>query len=198
MRSRIFAAMSYTAEFQTIDAILACSTETRGIDAFALSVIKAERQIRKLFTHLVFQAPAFGSTDIQNLRKVLADNRDVYFDGFIAGWDNLYTSPISDLVGQEYQSLLALLREATRHRNKIFHGQLTNSSLTRNNLLVYVETIRDWCCKLAEGALKEIGYDGFGRNSFHKSRAIDIGTCYRVVFKSVVDYESFIHSHMER
>lgn len=189
--------MNYTTEFQTIDAVLACSAETRGVDAFALSVIKAERQIRKLFTHLMFQAPAFDSTDIQNLRKVLADNRDVYFEGFIAGWDNLYTSPISDLVGQEYQRLLALLTDATRHRNKIFHGQLTNSSLARNNLLVYVEKIKDWCCKLAAGALKDIGYDGFGRNSFHKSRIIDLSMRHRVVFTSVADYESFIHSHME-
>ena len=69
-----------------MDAVLACSAESRGVAAFALSVIKAERQIRKLFTHLVFQAPAFDSADIQNLRKVLADNRDVYFEGFIAGW----------------------------------------------------------------------------------------------------------------
>ena len=61
---------------------------------------------------------------------------------------------MSDLVGQEYQRLLALLREATP-RSKIFHGQLTNSSLERKDLLVYVKEIRDWCCKLA-GALKRL------------------------------------------
>jgi hypothetical protein len=29
------------------------AAETRAVDAFAMSLIKAERQVRKLFTHLV-------------------------------------------------------------------------------------------------------------------------------------------------
>jgi hypothetical protein len=146
--------MNHMSEFTTVDAVLATHAETRGVDAFALSVIKAERQIRKLFTHLVFQAPSFGPADVQALRKALADNRDVYFEGFIAGWDALYSRPVSDLVGPEYQRLLARLKGATRHRN-IFHGQLTNSSLSSGDLLGFVADIRGWCSTLGENATIE-------------------------------------------
>ena len=140
--------MSNISEFATVDAVLGTKADTCGVDAFALSVIKAERQIRKLFTHLVFQMPAFGPPDVQALRKALADNRDVYFEGFIAGWDALYPRAVSDLVGQEYQRLLGRLKEATRHRDKIFHGQLTTSNLSSGDLLSFVADIRSWCAGL--------------------------------------------------
>ena len=51
---------SCAAEFRTVDLIVASSAETRGVDAFALSVIEAERQIRRLVTHLVYQFPSFA------------------------------------------------------------------------------------------------------------------------------------------
>jgi hypothetical protein len=44
--------MSTEEEFATVSLILGSQAETRGVDAFALSLIKAERQIRKLVTHL--------------------------------------------------------------------------------------------------------------------------------------------------
>ena len=189
---------SHISEFATVDAVLATKANTCGVDAFALSVIKAERQIRKLFTHLVFQMPAFGPSDVQALRKALAENRDVYFEGFIAGWDALYPRPMSGLVGQEYQRLLARLRQATGHRNKIFHGQLTTSNLSSGDLLSFVGDIRSWCSGLADGATAEIGYDGFGRNSFHKSAVAGLSVRHKSQFASIADYEAFIHAHMER
>ncbi len=190
--------MSYAAEFATVDAILASGARTFGVDSFALSVIKAERQMRKLFTFLVYQAPAFQPTDIFALRRALADNRNVYFEGFITGWDVLYPRSISSLIGRDYARLLARLTEATRHRNKIFHGQLTNQSLTRDQLLAYVSDIRDWCSVLAHNAELEVGYDGFGWNSFRKSQRLDLGTRHQVPLTSLTDYERFINVHMER
>jgi len=189
--------MSYEAEFATVDAVLRCPAETCGVDAFALSVIKAERQMRKLFTFLVFQAPAFQSSDVPSLRQALADNRDVYFNGFIKGWDALYRSPVSNLVGHEYDHLLSRLNVATRHRNKIFHGQLTTESLGTDDLLDYVSDIRAWCTQLAQGAESEVGYDGFGRKSFRKSASPDFDSRLRVPLTSVADYRRFIRAHME-
>ena len=55
-------------EFSTIDTLLASEAQTRGVDAFALALIKAERQMRKLFTYLVFQSPAFSAHDIKALQ----------------------------------------------------------------------------------------------------------------------------------
>lgn len=47
--------MNTNHEFDTVGLIVNSTSETRGVDAFALATIKAERQLRKLFTHLVFQ-----------------------------------------------------------------------------------------------------------------------------------------------
>ena len=69
--------MNYSKEFQTVDLIVGSSGETRGVDAFALSLIKAERQIRRLFTHLIYQLPCFDTADIPSLRKTLWEKRRV-------------------------------------------------------------------------------------------------------------------------
>lgn len=75
--------MSFKDEFVTVDLIKAFNAETGGVDAFALALIKAERQMRKLVTHLVFQFPCFQSNDVIKLRTALANNPRVYFEGFI-------------------------------------------------------------------------------------------------------------------
>ena len=162
--------MNIDDEFATIDTLLASEAETRGVDAFALALIKAERQMRKLFTYVVFQSPVFGGRDAQGLRNALAARR-VYFRDFVAAWDKLYTRPLKEIVGPDYDRLRAVLDQAIEYRNKIFHGQLTTKYLSRADLIAYVAQIRCWCRALAAGSQQEIGYDGFGRNSFRKSHS---------------------------
>ena len=65
--------MNYADEFKTVDIILESAARTRRVDAFTLSLIKAERQIRKLVTHLVFQFPCFGISDVPRLRRTLVN-----------------------------------------------------------------------------------------------------------------------------
>ena len=122
--------MSTEEEFATVSLILGSQADTRGVDAFALSWIKAERQIRKLVTHLVYQFPAFGPGDVTALRETLGASREVYFNGFLAGFDSLYSRPVEGLVGPDYARLKARLDGAVGYRNKIFHGQLTADELT--------------------------------------------------------------------
>ena len=190
--------MSLEGEFKTVDLILASKAETRGVDAFALSLIKAERQVRKLFTHLVYQFSSFGSADIHKLRGALVASHHVYFEGFLAGLDALYPRTVEDLVGGEYSRLRARLMEAIDYRNKIFHGQLTSRFLSTEDLFSLEADIRAWCAALANGAIAEVGYDGFCRNSFQKSAIPDLWKRYRVQFGSIEDYKAFIHTHMER
>ena len=192
--------MSYKEEFATVDLIRAFCAETRGVDAFALSLIKAERQIRKLVTHLVFQFPCFNASDVPSLRNALANNRKVYFEGFINGFNSIYPKTIEAMVGNKYQQLLGRIEEAIEHRNKIFHGQLThqNQNLSREDLLAYVDDISDWCSTLAEAADNAIGYDGFARNSFQKSSRNNISGTFQITFCSVQDYEEFIKQNMQR
>lgn len=172
--------MSTAEEFATVDLILGAGVETRGVDAFALSLIKAERQIRRLFTHLVYQFPAFAPGNIPRLRDTLAASRRVYFEDFITGFDALYPRSVEALVGPEYVRLKRRVDEAIDHRNKIFHGQLTSRALTRQDLVDLANDIREWCTILASGAASEVGYDGFGRNSFRKSALPDLWRRYKV------------------
>ena len=135
-------AKSHTDEFSTVDLILKSQSETCGVDAFALSLIKAERQARKLFTYLIYQFPAFSPSDKKGLRQTLAANGQVYFEGIIAGLDALSPMPVKELVGREYQRLRSRLAEFGKHRNKIFHGQLTADCLSRDYLFRAVKDIR--------------------------------------------------------
>jgi len=168
------------------------------VDAFALSVIKAERQIRKLVTHLIYQFPCFELGDILSLRQTLVNNRGVYFEGFEKGFNALYPRSISDLVGGEYQRLRGRMREAVDHRNKIFHGQLTSKNLTRDDLLAYVRDIRTWCESLAGSALVEFGYDGFDWNSFRKSTIHDLEKRLKIQIGNIAEYDEFVRQYMQR
>jgi hypothetical protein len=190
--------MSYAQEFETVDLILASNAETRAVDGFALSLIKCERQMRRLLTHLIFQYPCFGFADIPALRSSLSSNRKVYFEGFVRGFDTIYPRSIRDLVGQDYGRLRPRLDEAIDHRNKIFHGQLTSKSLTREDLFEYVSDIRSWCKALADAALAEIGYDGFVRDSFRKSEGTRLWERYKFQLTDVNTYAQFIQQHMQR
>jgi hypothetical protein len=168
------------------------------VDAFALSVIKTERQIRKLVTHLIYQFPCFGPGDVPSIRQTLVNNRRVYFDGFENGFDAIYQLSIAALVGSDYLPLRDRIREAVDHRNKIFHGQLTSKNLTRDDLLAYVGDIRTWCKTLAGSALAEFGYDGFAWNSFRKSTIPDLEKRLKIPIANVAEYEEFVRQHMQR
>ena len=168
------------------------------MDAFALSLLKAERQIRRLFTHLVYQFLCFGPSDVAHLRETLANNRKVYFRGVVRGFDVLYPRSVKTLVGAEYDRLSGRLDDTINHRNKIFHGQLTSSYLSREDLLGYVTDIRLWCRTLAESSLIEFSYDGFARNSFQKSTLTELYKRFNVQLNSVESYPDFIHQYMQR
>ena len=189
--------MNYSAEFETVDLIARSSAETRGVDAFALALIKAERQIRKLFTYLVFQLPCFTDSDIIRLREALGSSKKVYFNGVERGFNALYPRTIGELVGDQYPELRKRIDNAIDCRNKIFHGQLTSKYLSREDLLAFVVDIRAWCAALATGAKLEVGYDGFARNSFQKSELSDLSRRFKVQFSSIEAYAEFIRQHME-
>jgi hypothetical protein len=190
-------AVSYADEFETVDVLLRSNAKTRGVDAFGLSLIKAERQIRRLVTHLIFQFPCFGPSDVPRLRQTLV-NSYAKFHGFEAGFNALYPRRIADLIGRDYRRLDLRLKEATEYRNKILHGELPAIRLTRAGLLDYVTDIRSWCKALARAALQEFEYDGFGRLSFQKSVVPDLWKRLKVQITTMEEYETFVREHMQR
>lgn len=189
--------MSFADEFRVVDLIVDSGLETCGVDAFALSLIKAERQIRRLFTHLVYQSPAFNLTDVPALRETLGANGRCYFEGFERGINALYARTVADLVGLQYDVLRPKLEDAIAARNKIFHGQLTNTCLSRSDLFNFVANIRCWCELLGESTAREIGYDGFMRNSFRKGRP-NLSMAYRIQIIDVDAYATLLARYVER
>jgi hypothetical protein len=190
--------MGYAEEFLTVDLVLGSGADTAGVDAFALSLIKAERQVRKLFTYLVYQSSAFGKNDVRPLRAILAINTKVYFEGIVRGLDALSPVSVKELVGTQYTRLWPRFLEFAQYRNKIFHGQITLQGLSRKQLLENVSDISLWCSDLGAGAARELGCDGFVRNSFRKSSIPNLEDRLRVQIQSVKQYAQFIHKHMEK
>lgn len=191
--------MSVDDEFVTVDLVLGSKAHTLGVDAFALSVIKAERQARRLLTYLVYQHSWCTLQLIPELKSALESSTKVDFAGVLKGWDALYPCSVEQLVGGQYARLKARLDEAKRYGNKIFHGQLTSKGLSRSQLLALVEDIRAWCQAFGSGAQTAVGYDGCGRDSFRKARnAAALCATYKERLAGLDDYRSFICKRMER
>jgi len=161
---------TFEEEFKTVNALLNSNFETRAIDAFVISLIKVERQIRRIFTFLIYQNEKYKIGDQIQLRDVLSRNKNLYFEHFIIGIDRCYFKTVSQVYGKEYNSDLRALKGLRRERNKIFHGQLTDSNLSRNDLIDRVVLMKKWASNVARTFSLEIGYDGFARNSYRKSK----------------------------
>lgn len=155
-------------EFATIDLLLPSATTTGRTDAFILAYTKLDKQIRKIFTYLVFQFDGFsGSTEIIDV--IAADNR-LYPDNFIKGFDGLYKRSFADISGEKYIEFRDNeLERIKSYRNKILHGQVTGQKLDADKLKQEVTLIKDIVELIAEKMSEEIGYDGLERNSFRKS-----------------------------
>jgi ribosomal protein S18 len=184
--------MNYEHEFGTVELLINSEFETKGVDAFTISLLKAERQIRKIFTYLVYQHSHYnGIYDALQLRKVLFENGQMYFDNFIVGIDFIYQKSVEDLYGEDYQKDIELLKDLLKERNKIFHGQITNKFLSTEQLIERVESIKKWCKKLADKFNEEIGYDGFERNSYRKSGK-ELSLKNNEEFETVEKYSNFL------
>ncbi len=166
-------------------------SRTRGLDAFSLSLIRCEGQLRRIFTSLVFQASAFERPDVDTLRSALAARSTIYFKHFKIGIPDLVGIGIEELIG-DFALLDARLTEATLHRNKLFHGQLTDSSLGTEQLLSMAHDIRTWRERLSDGAQERFGYDGFSGSSFRKRGVDEITGSVDAKITSLADYKAFL------
>jgi hypothetical protein len=189
--------MKFEEEFKTVDLLISSELPTRMVDAFSLSVIKAERQMRKLFSYIAFQNKNLTRAHVDELRNVLAGFRNIYFAGFISGIDELSNRPLSEIYGNQYESNLERLNKAISYRNKIFHGQLTNEKLSSADLLSIINNIKLWCRRLSEVTYEHYGYCGFGRNSFQKASK-DLSQTISMPISDAKEYKKFIKTHMGR
>ncbi|WP_417699859.1 hypothetical protein [Pseudophaeobacter sp.] len=180
-------------EFTTVDLLLKSDAETRAVDAFAISWVKLEKQLRRLTSNLLFQHSAFeeGVSDHKAaIRTAILRKATGNHDRFIGAIYRLSNHSVKDMIGDRYRDLKRDTSAAYRHRNKILHGQQTGWSLTRPDLERSVSSMWEWCELLAAGADEHIGYDGFSRDSLRKNRKEGIT---QAVDKALADgWEEFI------
>ncbi|RWH50054.1 hypothetical protein [Mesorhizobium sp.] len=178
-------------EFRPVDDILRSGHRTRGVDAFTLTYLRAERQIRKIFTHLIFQSEAFDHKNSQQLRQALHDAPDLSFKKLTDGIQRLANVTVAELVGAEYDRLFKVLQKAKRYRDKLFHGQLPDQYVSTEEFIQIERDIRTWCELLAAGALKHIGYDGI-LDSHRKLKRPEIVKRVTELVPNLKAYEEFL------
>lgn len=195
LEERAWCAVTKSCEeaFAVVDAIRDDrESRTRGVDAFALALIRSERQIRRIFTNVVYQASAFERAHVCELNEALSQRRRLYFQNFQNAFAKLIGVAISELIA-DYSRLGQRLIEAKAYRDKLFHGQLTGDSLTTEHLLLLEDDIRLWCVNLSDGAQARFGYDGFeGDTSFVKTGRAEITAAVDMKIASIEDYREFL------
>ena len=175
--------MNTETEFATVELILNTPLETRAIDAFALSIIKSERQVRRIFSYLIYQHPNYGLEDSKTIRSILSKNKKMYFENFISGITHILDSEWKSKYGHDFYNDLDKLKIYQQERNKIFHGQNTVKYLSREELIKRVVFVKGWCTRIENVFEAEIGFNGFNRNSFQKATQ-------EVKLKNLEDYNN--------
>ncbi len=179
-------------EFKTVEILVNSSYTTGRTDAFVIAWVKSERQVRRIFSYLIYQYPTFEKKDVPSLIQAIASNKYLYFNDFIVGFNRLYPKTYKDIIGTSYDLLKADLDRINGFRNKIFHGQPTGHSLTTNQLRIEIEKIQYWCFEVAEKMQSEIGYDGFTRNSYRKSANENLASSYKMQIESLDEFKAFL------
>jgi hypothetical protein len=161
-------------EFETVQILWTSEARTRRVDALALSWIKYEKQLRRLFSFFVFQHPKISKGQLDAVISVFADSRNLYPETFIAGIKELGVTPIQDLMGDSYRRLWPELKRIKRYRNKILHGQNTGENIKSTALERDVVLLVDWISSLANVSRAAFGYDGLKRNTFSAAKAASL------------------------
>lgn len=157
-------------EFATVEALWHSSAKTRRVDSLMLSWVKYEKQLRRLFCFFVFQHPALSKQRDQVI-AVLAENRNLYPETFIAGIEGLRLTSVPDLLAERYGQLWREISRIKKYRNKLMHGQITGQNIQSRQLERDVLWIIDWIGSLATAAESAFGYDGLQRNTYIVARS---------------------------
>lgn len=183
-------------EFETVDLILKSGARTMTVDAFCLTWIKFERQLRKMTANILYQATVFPASDHkakEGLRMALLAKNNIKHDHFIGGIRKLTGQTMKDIIGEKHKELRKAVNEAYDFRNKIIHGQQTGQNLNSGRLASSQGDLRLWCDILAREGTTRFGYDGFGRDSLRKTNRNDVTASVDAAIKDA-GWEAFVKS----
>jgi len=179
-------------EFATVQALWQSAAETRRVDSLLLSWVKYEKQLRRLFCFLVYQHPGIEATHIDALLSILAQDRKLYPETFIEGIRRLGVRPVPELVGERHDELNRELNRIKDVRNKLMHGQVTGLKIPSRQLERDVRHIVEWIARVGIGADAEFGYDGLGRSTFKKAKAVVRRAVAEYPFGGVTEFRAWL------
>jgi len=131
-------------EFVTVDAVLGSGGVTDGVDAFALTWIKTEKQLRRLFCFLVFRCPEVSIENREAFELEIIQNPKLSLLSFIRCVDALNSTSLSAIVGDEYDEFLRQIKRMQRNRDKILHAKITGKKIGSEQLKADVALLRRW------------------------------------------------------
>jgi len=111
-----------THEFSTVEILLQSDAETRAVDAFAISWVKLEKQLRRLTSNLIFQHSVFeeGVSEHKSaVRNAILQKRTANHDRFIGAVYRLSNHSVKELIGDRYRCLKRDTNAAYQYRNKM-------------------------------------------------------------------------------
>lgn len=180
------------AEFETVVAILNSKAKTKTVDAFILSWVKLEKQLRRIFSYLIYQHPAVDHENYEQIVVVLAQNQNLSPRTLIAAINLICIVTVQQMIGSDYQKLRDQLARLRIQRNKIAHGMVTGKNVDSRTLEKDVIILISWITKLAVGAKTAIDYDGLVRNTFQISKSSPSVAVLNWPFDSVVTFEEWL------
>jgi hypothetical protein len=112
-----------------------------------------------------------GADKIDQVIAVLAENRNLYPETFIAGIEALGVTSVPALLGSNFANLWREINRIKRYRNKLMHGQITGQGIKSPQLERDVLWIVEWVSCLAAAADRTFGYDGLKRSTYRVARS---------------------------
>jgi hypothetical protein len=185
--------ISLKAEFATVNAVWTCEGSTSRVDALILSWVKYEKQLRRLFSFLVFQHPNVTKDSIKSVISILAKNTKLYPDTYVMCIEKLGVTSIPILLGLKYEALAPELARIRDYRNKLVHGQITGQDIQTAQIERDVGYVIEWVATLASAAEAEFGYDGIRRNTFITAKAVTKVAVKAYPFDSPAEFEAWLN-----
>lgn len=159
-------------EFATVVAVWESGGATMAVDSLLLTWVKYEKQLRRLFSFLVFQHPEVNKKTVQEIVNILAKCSKLNPVTITQAINALNAGTVEEFVGESYSKLSLEIARIKLMRNKLMHGQLTGKNVAAKQIQIDVHLLIEWVAALAAGAKNKIGYDGFSRNTFRKAKEV--------------------------
>lgn len=189
---RLIIPTSLATEFEGLELIWNSQAQTRRVDALVLAWVKYEKQLRRLFSFLVFQHPKIGSKQIDDVIAAFVESRNLYPKTFMKGISKLGGKSVPELLGSSYEELSGHLTRIKTYRNKIMHGQITGQKIASAQLERDVLHIIRWITELADRAQAEFGYDGLRRDTYFAAKATSTVVVQNYPFKNTTELRKWL------